>query len=126
MQVGLWQTRIFVVLKDVAIVTHEGMFGNGIQIDIHIFVLHIVERSHIIQTCNMITVGMSNHDGIETFHFLSQHLLTEIGADVEEDMLAVVGGKQSGSAQTPVAFIDRPAHAAAACYHWHTLRCPGA
>lgn len=42
----------------------------------------------------MVSVGMSNQNGIQMLHSVTQHLLPEIRPDVEKDMPTVVGTKQ--------------------------------
>ncbi len=39
----------------------------------------------------MIPVCMGDKDGIQMTHIMAQHLLPEIGADVEKNIVSVIG-----------------------------------
>ena len=86
MQVGLRETRVAVRLKDIVIVTTYGMLGLGVEVDIHLAALHIVERPYVVQPTYMVAVRMGDEDGVQMVHTVAQHLLPEVGTDVDENI----------------------------------------
>ena len=82
--------------------------------------LHIVERADVVESPYVVAMGMGDEDGVEGLHRVAQHLLTEIGADVKEDILAV-SLKQGRRAKPVVPLVGRAADLAVACYHRHPL-----
>ena len=48
--------------------------------------LHIVKGPYIIQSCNMVAMGMRYQYGVYVVYLFAQHLLAEIRPDIEEDV----------------------------------------
>jgi hypothetical protein len=93
MQLGLGEAGELVVGKDVGVVAQQRMLGHGVEVDIHVLVLHIVERPYIIQSSNMVAMGVGYEDGVEMLHPHPEHLLPKVGTDIEQDVAAGVGGE---------------------------------
>ena len=74
----------------------------GVKVNIHLAVLHIVERPYIIQSSNMVAMGVSDEDCIQMPHILAQHLLPEIGPYVEQ-YIAALHLQQRRRTKTPIA-----------------------
>jgi hypothetical protein len=84
------------------VVTFYGEAGLCVEVHIHLAVLHIVERPYIIQSSNMVAMGVRDEDGIQAAHIFAQHLLPEIGAYVEQDIPALHLEQRRGT-KTPIA-----------------------
>ena len=102
MQLRLGQSRILVWLENIVIVTLNSITCFSIQIHIHLAVLHIVERPYIIQSSNMVAVGMGDEYGIQVTYIFAQHLLPKIGTNVEQDVPAI-DSQKSRRTKTPIA-----------------------
>ena len=101
-QVRLGQSGVLVRLENIVVVTFYGKAGLSVEVHIHLAVLHIVERPYIIQSSNMVAMGVRDEDGIQAAHIFAQHLLPEIGADVEQDVPALHLEQRRGT-KTPIA-----------------------
>lgn len=120
--VGLGETRKLVGSEDIVVVALDGLTGLGIAIELHFAMLHPVESTYVVESRHMIAVGMGDEDGVEVGDMLAQHLLAEVGADIEEDIHAIVGLEEGRSAQVAVARVGGAADLARASNHGYPLR----
>ena len=91
MQIGFGEAGILVRFKDIVVVALYGVGGLGIQLDIHLAVLDIVERPYVVQSRHMVAVRMGDKDGVKVVHLVPQHLLTEVGSYIEQDIPSLIG-----------------------------------
>ena len=89
MEVGFRQAGILVMGKYIGIITHERLACFCVEVDVHFAILHIVERADIVKSSHVVTMGMSNQNCIQMANIMAQHLLTEIGTDIEKNILLV-------------------------------------
>ena len=70
-------------------------------------VLAHVERPNVVETENVIGVGVREEDGVEPLEADAKGLLAEVGRRVDDDVLVVAREKQ-GRAEPVVMFGSRP------------------
>jgi hypothetical protein len=71
----------------------------------------------------MVAMRMGYQYGVEVVNIVAQHLLTEIGPDVDEDVFSVYC-HQRRRPQALVSLVRRAAHPTAASHYRHALRGP--
>lgn len=108
--------------EDIVIVVLDSIEGGLIAEELHFLVLDVVERADVVETPHMIAMSMSDEDGIEMRDVMSEHLLTEVGSDVEEYVAVLVGDEESGSAQTFVVRVGGAAYSAVTSDNGYPLR----
>jgi trimethylamine:corrinoid methyltransferase-like protein len=81
-----------------------------------------VEGSHIVDARSMVLMLVREEYGIEVADTLTQHLLAEVGACVDDKAHTITLDHCRG-AQTLITAIRRCANVALAAYYGHTLRC---
>ena len=118
---GFRQTGEFVRGEDVAVVAFDGGASFVIAEDIHLLVLYVVERTYIVNATHMVAVGVGDEDALEVRHIVAQHLLAEVGADVDKDILSAVGGDEGRGAEVAVVRVVRGADRTFTCNNGHSL-----
>ena len=89
MEIHLGEAGVLVWGEDVAVVVPEGVGGLLVEVDGDGAVLEVVERSDVVEACDVVAVGVGDEDGVDACGAGAEHLLAEVGADVEEDVQAV-------------------------------------
>lgn len=91
MEFSFGESRELVRFKDVMVVAQECCLGFGVEVDIHLAVLHIVEGANIVEATDMVAVGVGDENGIKMVDLVAEHLLPEVGSDVEENVDRFIG-----------------------------------
>lgn len=91
----------------------------------HVFLLMKIIRPHVIQTCRMIFVLMSEDDRINCLNMVLKHLLTKIWSAVDNKAFTLYGDMNRAPASF-IPVIQRPAYPAVAPYDRYALRSSGA
>ena len=126
MKCSFGEPRILVVLEDVAVVVPYGVDGLGVGVDLHISLLYPVKRPDVVEASDVVAVGMGDEDGLEVLNVVVKHLGTEVGADVEEDIVVLVVDEERGGAEPLVTRVVGMAYRTGASNDGHPLRGTGA
>ena len=118
----LGQTGKLVRRKDIMVVALNGRAGNPVAIEVHLLILHIVERPDVVQPGHVVPVGMGDKDALQMHHLLPQHLVPEVGANVNQDILPRVGHHKSRRAQMLVMPVIRLAYSTPTGNNGHSHR----
>lgn len=122
MKSGFGQAWELVVVEYIMIISLDGNAGLMVAEDIHLLVLYIVEGADIIDATNMIAVGMGDKNSIKMRDMLAEHLLAEVGTDINENIVAAVGFDKGRSAQMPIMPVVRGANRALTSNYGYPLR----
>ena len=85
------------------------------------FLTH-VKGPNVVETENVISMGVREEDGIKALKANAKGLLAEVRRRVNDDVLAIAREKQ-GRAETVIARVLRSANAARAAERWDAHRC---
>ena len=61
-----------------------------LSIDVGGSVLKIVECPYVVETSDMVLVGVCEQNGVDSFYVFAEHLLAEVGTGIDDDCRSVV------------------------------------
>lgn len=117
LQVG--DTGIFHIRKSIREFSYDRLLCHFIGIEIHSPMLKKIIRPDIIQSGEMVFMGMGKDDSIEMTHIRAQHLVAKIRRGIHYDGSSSGLNKYAGT-KSFVFFVGRCTHFAGAGYHRHT------
>ncbi len=118
-QVGdeLWERAVIVLpVKDVFEGTLNRLKRGLIGVDGNGSLLAKIEHPNVIQSQDMVYMGMRKQDGIEAVDAFPQRLSAEVGCGIDHDDALVVTEKDGGAGAV-VFGVSRPAYPAIASDH---------
>lgn len=104
-KIHLWETWIGMRREHIAIIPADDLQRKRIGIEIHALVLNIIERANVIKSSHMVAMRMCDKDTFDMHNLLAKHLFTEIGSDIEEEILTIVVSKKRRSTKPTVSRI---------------------
>ena len=125
MHIYLRDARVFKFGEDVGKLTFQRFLHTGSGVNINSGLLLVIERAYIVQPGNVVFMFMSEHDGIQVFYMLAQHLVPEIGARINHHHF-IFGLNHNRGAQPFIVRVIRGAYLAVAGNNRYALRCSGA
>ena len=121
-QSGFGQSGELMRFEDVVVIVLYGVQSLRIGVDLHVAVLDPVEGSDVVDAAYVVAMGMSDEDSIEMVDMVSEHLLPEVGSNIDEYVIAIVAGDQCGGAESFVVRVMRLAYVTSTGYDGYSLR----
>lgn len=90
------KTRIEMFLKDVMVVVFERIDSLAVGIDIHVAMLDPVEGAYVVNTTDVVAMGVSDEYGFQMTDIVREHLGSEIGTNIDKYIVAVAVGDDNG------------------------------
>src|SRR6202012_5662371 len=78
----VWDAGIFYIGEGIREFPYDHLLGHFIGVELHCLALKEIVRSDIVESCEMVLMGMRKDDGVELADAGPEHLIAEIGRGI--------------------------------------------
>ncbi len=85
----LWQARIMIFNKRIRKICSQLIKHGDCSVCRNLHLLHKIKSTNVVQPGRVIAMGVGEHQSVDTFDILTQHLLTKIWTRIDHKILTI-------------------------------------